>query len=119
MQETGCLPATSAPKLRCESISFSDIPGQSKLFLQYQSDPLSLRKYYPNAVRSHTDVADHVAAVLEDYEVDRDVLCSILTDQNRRFQAASATFDNIELLRRKDTVAVVTGQQTGLLTGPL
>lgn len=119
MQETGCLPATSAAKLRCESISFSEIPGQSKLFLQYQSDPLSLRKYYPNSVRSHGDVAEQVSAVLESYETDRDILCSILAEQNRRFQASPATFDNIELLKRKDAVAVITGQQTGLFTGPL
>jgi bacillithiol synthase len=119
MQETGCLPATSAPKLRCESIRFSDIPGQSKLFLQYQSDPLILRKFYPNAVRSHTELAGHVSEVLANFETDRDALCSILTEQNRRFNAGPATFDNIDLLRQKNAVAVVTGQQTGLFTGPL
>lgn len=119
MQETGCPPATGKAKLRFESVKFSDIPGQSKLFLQYQSDPDSLRKYYPSAVTSHVEVAGRVREVLDAYVADRDELCSIIGDQNRRYDAGEKTFSNIELLRRPDTVAVLTGQQTGLFTGPL
>ena len=119
MQETGCLPATSITKLRTESIGFSEIPGQSELFLKYQSDPLSLRKYYPTAVRSHDDIGDRAAEVLAAYKTDRGRLCELLIDQNRRFGAGDATFENIERLKKPDTVAVVTGQQTGLFTGPL
>lgn len=119
MQETGCLPATSVTKLRSESIGFSEIPGQSSLFLQYQSDPLSLRKYYPTAVASHGEVAGRANEVLNAYTTDRDKLCQILTDQNVRFGAGEQTFKNIERLRQSNTVAVVTGQQAGILTGPL
>jgi bacillithiol biosynthesis cysteine-adding enzyme BshC len=119
MQETGCLPATSVTKLRTESIGFSEIPGQSALFLQYQSDPLSLRKYYPTVVSSHDEIVDRVAEVLAGYKTDRVRLCEVLTDQNRRFRGGDTTIENIERLKRSETVAVVTGQQTGLFTGPL
>lgn len=119
MHETGCPPTTSKAKLRSESVNFSDIPGQSKLFLQYQSNPLSLRKYYSSAVASHTDVAARVDEVLEAHTVDRNELANILAEQNRRFSAGTKTFEHIELLRQKKTVAILTGQQTGLLTGPL
>ena len=119
MQETGCLPTTSKTKLRFESVDFADIPDQPRLFLRYQSDPLGLKKYYPTAVSSHTEVSDRVPDVLDAYSVDRASLCDILATQNRIFGAGAKTFENIELLRRSDTVAVLTGQQAGLFTGPL
>ena len=119
MQETGCLPATSVTKLRTESIGFSEIPGQSALFLRYQYDPVALRKYYPTAVLSRDEIGDRAAQVLAAYETDRARLCEALTDQNKRFRAGDATFESIARLKRADTVAVVTGQQTGLFTGPL
>ena len=119
MSETGCQPTTSNAKLRSESVDFSQIPHQSRLFLQYQSDPLSLRKYYPSAVAAHTDVAGRRREVLESYIVDRGQLCDALEAQNTRYGATTKTFQNIDLLRQPDTVAVLTGQQTGLFTGPL
>ncbi|HKP70101.1 MAG TPA: bacillithiol biosynthesis cysteine-adding enzyme BshC, partial [Pyrinomonadaceae bacterium] len=105
--------------MRTESIGFSEIPGQTALFLKYQSDPLALRKYYPTVVRSHDEIADRAAEVLAAYKTDRERLRDLLVEQNKRFGAGDATFENIERLRRHDTVAVITGQQTGLLTGPL
>jgi bacillithiol biosynthesis cysteine-adding enzyme BshC len=102
-----------------ESVSFSQFPGQSRLFLEYQSDPLSLRRYYPNAVASTSDIAGHIPAVLEKYSADREVLCEALIEINAKFGAGPRTFANIESLRLPDTVAVVTGQQAGLFTGPL
>jgi len=119
MQETGCPPATSKSNLRFETVDFAAIPAQSKLFLKYQSDPLSLRKYYPNAVASHIEVISHAGKVLKAYKTDRQRLCAILADQNRDFGAGPKTFENVTLLQRDDTVAVLTGQQAGLFTGPL
>ncbi len=119
MQDIGCPPATSKGKLRCETVSFLDIPAQSKLFLRYQSDPLSLRKYYPSAVTSHTEIALRVDEVNDKYTTDRDTLCDALAAQNKRFGAGDRVLENIELLRREGTVAILTGQQAGLFTGPL
>src|SRR5678816_595327 len=119
MQETGCPPATSKSNLRFETVDFAEIPAQSRLFLQYQSDPLSLRKYYPTAVASHIEVAARANDVLASYKIDRHRLCRILDDQNRAFHAGPKTFENIKLLERDDSIAVLTGQQAGLFTGPL
>jgi bacillithiol biosynthesis cysteine-adding enzyme BshC len=105
--------------LRFETVDFTAIPGQSTLFLQYQKNPLDLKKYYPSAVASHVDIANRIPEVLAAYKTDRATLCDILTEQNRKFGAGTKTFENIELLRRDDTVAVLTGQQAGLFTGPL
>lgn len=100
-------------------IPFSAIPGQSRLFLEYQSDPVSLRKYYPSAVASHTQIADLIPEVLSNYQTDRDMLCDALADTNRKLGSGQKTFENIEILRQPDAVAIVTGQQAGLFTGPL
>lgn len=105
--------------LRADSLPFAEIPGQSKLFVQYQSDPASLRKYYPNVVESHTEIADRIPDVLANYKADRRFLCDALEETNKKFGATELTLENIKLLRDDETVAVVTGQQAGLFSGPL
>lgn len=105
--------------LRTESLSFRDIPGQSALFLDHQNDPLSLLKFYPSAIESHTRLPGRIPDILENYKTDRNVLCNALLEINRAAGGGEKTFENIELLRDDDCVAVVTGQQAGLFTGPL
>lgn len=105
--------------LRTKSLSFTDIPGQTRLFTDYQQDPLKLSEFFPSAVRSHTDVAARVPGVLANYRTDRNLLCGALEEINKDCGAGEKTFENIALLRRADCVAVVTGQQAGLFTGPL
>ncbi|MFN0279289.1 MAG: bacillithiol biosynthesis cysteine-adding enzyme BshC [Pyrinomonadaceae bacterium] len=100
-------------------VPFSEIPHQSKLFLEYLSDPVSLKKYYPNAVGSFAEITAFVPEVLDNYTTDRTSLCDALKEINSRIGAKKNRFENIELLREPDTVAVVTGQQAGLFTGPL
>jgi len=105
--------------MRIASLPFSEIPSQSQLFTAYQRDPVSLRKFYPNAVSSPGQIASFVPTVLAKYCTDRSKLCDALFEINTRSGASEGTFKNIELLRGPDTVAVVTGQQAGLFTGPI
>ena len=119
MQESGCSVSVGVGGLRTESLPFSAIPGQSKLFTEYQQNPISLKKYYPTIVSSHTEVVERIPEVLANYDTDRKLLCDALTRMNTQFGADRKTLENIDLLRADDTVAVVTGQQTGLFTGPL
>ncbi len=57
--------------------------------------------------------------MLEAYKTDRASLCEALGQSNKRWGASTATLANVERLRSPESVAVVTGQQTGLFTGPL
>ncbi len=117
--ETDCPKSNDTIKLRTESLPFSAIPGQSRLFIEYQQAPLSLQRYYPNAVESHTQIADRIPEVLENYTADRALLCSALDEINAAYDAPERVIENIRLLRQPDSIAVVTGQQTGLFSGPL
>jgi bacillithiol synthase len=118
-KESGCRSSGAASGLRTESIPFSRIPGQTRLFTDYQTDPRSLKSFYPNAVSSGADLADYAQQVLRCYTTDRDELAEALHEINSSSAGSQATLANIERLRNADTVAVLTGQQAGLFSGPL
>ncbi len=120
MNEKGASISPAVNKaVRVESIPFSSLPGQSRLFLDFLEDPASLRRFYPNAVLKTDELKRHVPDVLANYRTDRQDLCSVLLEMNDGFGCSEATRSNIEKLARAETVAVVTGQQAGLFTGPL
>lgn len=119
MQEVACPAPSGDVILSVESLPFPEIPGTSKLFAAYQTEPETLSRFYPTNVASYKNTAARVAEVLERHTADRDVLCDALEEMNRKFGAPQQTLDNIAMLREKDTVAVVSGQQAGLFSGPL
>ena len=117
--EAACYSTPEESGLRVETLDFERIPHQSRLFLDYLKDPLALRKFYPSAVRFHHELQQRVPEVLGAYRVDRNRVCDALAAMNGRWGAGQATLKNIALLREADCIAVVSGQQAGLFTGPL
>lgn len=108
--------AFQAGSLKLDTISFTQIPHQSKLFLDFQADLPSLAKFYP---QKQTDLKRFSETVLANYKIDRNALCDSLTEINQKFEVGQKTLENIELLRKKDCLAIVTGQQAGLFSGAL
>ena len=117
--EAACYSTPEESGLHVESLDFDRVPQQSRLFLDYLKDPTALRNFYPSAVRFHHELQQRVPEVLSAYRVDRARVCNALEGMNRRWGAGEATLKNIELLREADCIAVVSGQQAGLFTGPL
>jgi len=117
--EPACYSTPEESGLRVETLPFELIPHQSRLFLDYLKDPVALRKYYPSAVRFHHELPQRMPEVLAAYQVDRNKVCDALAAMNQRWGAGEATLNNIQLLRDADCIAVVSGQQAGLFTGPL
>ncbi len=117
--ETACHATPEEAGLRVENVPFDQIPQQSKLFLDYLRDPLALRNFYPEAVRNHFDLSARRDRVLANYQSDRTKLCGALERMNRNWGASEKTLEHIASLREPDCIAVVTGQQAGLFTGPL
>ena len=117
--EPACYSTPEESGLRVEPLSFDRIPHQSRLFLDYLRDPIALREFYPSAVRFHHELQARVPEVLAAHQTDRQALCDALQDLNAGWGAGEETVKNIELLRDPDCVAVVSGQQAGLFSGPL
>ncbi len=117
--EPACYSTPEESGLRVETLTFDKVPHQSRLFLEYLKDPVALRRFYPSAVQFHHELAQRVPEVLSAYKVDRQKVCDALEAMNRRWGAGEATVENIRLLREADCIAVVSGQQAGLFTGPL
>ncbi|HXH69688.1 MAG TPA: bacillithiol biosynthesis cysteine-adding enzyme BshC [Pyrinomonadaceae bacterium] len=99
-----------------KTISFGEIPHQSKLFLDFQANSADLNKFYPE---KHTNLIDYAEKVLANYKTNRRELCDVLEETNKFFDAGEKTFENIKLLRDETSVAIVTGQQAGLFSGEL
>jgi bacillithiol synthase len=117
--EPACHSTPEESGLRVETLSFDRIPHQTRLFLDYLRDPTALREFYPSAVRFHHELPARVPEVLAAHKTDRNTLCDALADMNAVWGAGAETLKNIQLLRDADCLAVVSGQQAGLFSGPL
>jgi bacillithiol biosynthesis cysteine-adding enzyme BshC len=96
--------------MECSCIRHTELPHASKLFADLIYHPDRVRAFYPlppQNPESYVSAARQVNLSVER----RAALISALREQN----GPSASLD---LLARPDTVAVVTGQQVGLFSGP-
>jgi bacillithiol biosynthesis cysteine-adding enzyme BshC len=109
------MPRTLPAVRRC---SFSDLGAVPDLFVDYCTDGAALQDHYAGDWRDPA-ARRQAAAAAATRPVDRDTLADVLDEQNEAWGAGAATHRNIAALRDPETVAVVTGQQVGLLTGPL
>lgn len=100
------------------AIEQRELPGQSRLYLDLLANSPAVNEFYPNAVSRVADLAKFVPSFLKSFSTDRTVLADSLSEFNRRVGSGERTLQNIEQLRSADYVAVVTGQQAGLFTGP-
>ena len=100
------------------TISFDQIPRTSRLFndFLYNFDRVS-RFYHPGGLDVSALIARAPKVAAQTFS--RDAVVDALADQNAQAGASDLTFANIERLRQKDSVVVITGQQAGLFTGPL
>ena len=117
--ETACHATPEQAGLRVETLPFTQIPQQSRLFLDYLVDASRLRRFYPEAVKHHYDLPERRERVLANYSTDRAPMCDALERLNRGWGAGEKTLEHIRLLREADCIAVVSGQQAGLFGGPL
>jgi len=99
-----------------ELASFADT--FSSLFTDYVSDYGKVQQYYGGNFREEAHWKSLIKRVSE-RPIDRSALVQILANQNKSFHCGVRTLAHIDSLLNDNAVAVVTGQQVGLFTGPL
>src|SRR5437660_8629409 len=95
--------------MACTCVRHSDLPGASKLFLDLLYNPTRLHSFYPT-LSSDPDAYEKAAKF--DFPPDRR---AALVEALREGNAGNPSLD---LMAKPGTVAVVTGQQVGLFSGP-
>jgi bacillithiol synthase len=100
------------------AVSFRGIPRTSKLFNDYLYNFDNVSRFYESEGRDIPSLVARAQNVIAQ-SFSRDGVADVLLDQNRAAGAPQGALDNIERLRQKDSVVVITGQQASLFTGPL
>lgn len=100
-------------------INFKEIPGNTQLFLDYLYDFDKVKEFYKYNFRDKEQFIAKFKQLSESPKEFRNELSTIINNQYKSFDPSSKTLKNISLLKNKETIAVVTGQQLGILGGPL
>lgn len=100
-------------------IDFSEIPGTSKLFLDYINDFEKVEKYYRINFRNEEAYTSLFEKITARNNTNKTDLIEIIKGYYKKFTPSDKTKQNIELLNDDKTIAVFTGQQIGILGGPL
>src|SRR5580704_14524570 len=96
--------------MNCTCVRYTELPHTSKLFADFTYHPDRVRSFYPH-IPSDPGVFEAIAGEISFPAERRAALVAALRRQNG---------DNtqLDLLAQEGTVAVVTGQQVGLFSGP-
>lgn len=104
------------------SIDYRELPvspnGFSKLFLDYIYNTSKLKHLFSGDFHSLENIERNFEKSQKTLE-HRYLLCDILIDQHKQFGCPDKILPTIESLRDENTFCVVTGQQVGILGGPL
>jgi bacillithiol synthase len=100
-------------------LNFSDIPGHQNLFLDYLHEFENVSKFYERNFKSQETYGSFFELLSKRERPHREKLTEIIRQQYSNQKLSKQTQFNIEALNSNKTVAVVTGQQLGLLGGPL
>lgn len=100
-------------------INFSDIAGHSNIFLDYLNEFENVEKYFKLNFRKKNDYSYVFESLLQKQRPHKNKIVSIISNQYSGLKLSNQTDFNINLLKKDNTIAIVTGQQLGLMGGPL
>ncbi len=100
-------------------INFSDIPENHNLFLDYLYEFDNVKDFYKTDFRNKDNYLKVFKSISDRHIQNRIELIQPLNDQYTGFSPSAKTVKNISSLKDTKTLAVVTGQQLGILGGPL
>ncbi len=100
-------------------INFSNIPASHNLFLDYIEEFDNVSRFYSKNFRDKDKYLIHFNKLASQNKEHRNHLSEIITNQYKYFNISEDTKRNIDLLKSSNTIAIITGQQLGIFTGPL
>ncbi len=100
-------------------LNFSDIPGHQNLFLDYLYEFENVNEYYKYNFRDKENYKNIFKNISETQRAVKSGLGNILKAQYTGLKISKKTKKNLELFSKENTLAVVTGQQLGILGGPM
>ena len=100
-------------------INFSDIPGHQNLFLDYLYEFENVADFYANDFRNKESYLKIFKNVTESRRNLSPDISELLVKQYSQLAPSNLTLHNIKKLSDKKTLAIVTGQQLGIIGGPL
>ncbi len=96
---------------------FPNYGGITQLFIDYVYNFKNVQRYYAHDFNNFDDLPVLIETVLKNYK-NRNAVVETLKKQNLP-RGNSSVERNLELLSKDNTLAVVTGQQVGLFSGPI
>ncbi|MBI5730559.1 MAG: bacillithiol biosynthesis cysteine-adding enzyme BshC [Ignavibacteriales bacterium] len=100
-------------------INFSDIPAHQNLFLDYLDEFENVERFYGKNFRAADQYLPFFQKLSEKDRPNRLMISEILKAQYQNQKVSKQTEQNIQALASEKTIAVLTGQQLGILGGPL
>ena len=100
-------------------LNYKEIVGYPKIFLDYVYDFEKVDHFYKNNFKNKDEYLPHFKKVSENFSKRDFNLYEIISEQYFDFTPSDKTQINIDKLKSDKTLAVVTGQQLGILGGPL
>jgi len=97
---------------------YSKFKAFSRFFTTYTGEYDRVASYFVGDYRDPRQRGQIALQVADQFEF-RKELSEVLLEQNQSFRSGEASIQNIERLSGTEAVAVVTGQQLGLFSGPL
>ncbi|MBS1514472.1 MAG: bacillithiol biosynthesis cysteine-adding enzyme BshC [Bacteroidetes bacterium] len=106
-----------------KTLPYNNLPDFNNLFLDYIDDFDKIKNYYKYDYRDDNEFLNALIkkknTYLKETDFSREDLCRVLVTQNKFFNSSEKTYEKIEQLKSSNTFAIVTGQQVGMLTGPI
>ncbi len=100
-------------------IDFSELVKDNNLFLDYMYNFENVKRFYKNNFRDEDSFANIFSKLTSKDKTIQNDLVEIIKKQYVKFSLSEKTKNNIEKLNQSNTIAVFTGQQLGLVGGPL
>lgn len=100
-------------------INFSDLPKHHNIFLDYLYEFENVKDFYTKNFRNKDEYIQHFKKISEQEKLFQNEVAQIVSEEYFNYSPSIKTQKNLNKLSAKNCCVIFTGQQVGLLGGPL